>query len=78
LPDSPSKPTSTPASAPRREKREHPFNAADFETCKRIKLQEIELKDRNSVLRGDKVNVSLELEFSGDEVNLGLLELFEY
>ncbi|CCO30413.1 Cell division control protein 73 [Rhizoctonia solani AG-1 IB] len=56
LPDSPSKPTSTPASAPRREKREHPFNAADFETCKRIKLQEIELKDRNSVLRGDKVN----------------------
>ncbi|KAF8758565.1 RNA pol II accessory factor, Cdc73 family, C-terminal [Rhizoctonia solani] len=45
-----------PASAPRREKREHPFNAADYEVCKRIKLQEIELKDRNSVLRGVKVN----------------------
>ncbi|QRW26836.1 Cdc73 family RNA polymerase II accessory factor [Rhizoctonia solani] len=57
LPDSPSKPTSSaPASAPRREKREHPFNAADYEVCKRIKLQEIELKDRNSVLRGVKVN----------------------
>ncbi|QRW00851.1 Cdc73 family RNA polymerase II accessory factor [Ceratobasidium sp. AG-Ba] len=56
---SPSKPTTTTsssASAPRKEKREHPFNQADFEVCKRIKLQEIELRDRNSVLRGAKVN----------------------
>ncbi|KAF8602746.1 CDC73-domain-containing protein [Ceratobasidium sp. AG-I] len=57
---SPSKPSATAAtsshSAPRREKREHPFNQADFDVCKRIKLQEIELRDRNSVLRGAKVN----------------------
>ncbi|KAG9073694.1 accessory factor associated with RNA polymerase II, partial [Ceratobasidium sp. 370] len=56
---SPSKPAaaaSSSASAPRKEKREHPFNQADFEVCKRIKLQEIELQDRNSVLRGIKVN----------------------
>ncbi|KAB5595192.1 Cell division control protein 73 [Ceratobasidium theobromae] len=54
---SPSKPTSAiPTSAPRREKREHPTNTADFEVCKRIKLQEIELRDRNSVLRGVKTN----------------------
>ncbi|KAG8790448.1 accessory factor associated with RNA polymerase II [Ceratobasidium sp. 428] len=57
---SPSKPTaaasSSAVSAPRKEKREHPFNQADFEICKRIKLQEIELQDRNSVLRGVKIN----------------------
>ncbi|KAG8746165.1 accessory factor associated with RNA polymerase II [Ceratobasidium sp. 414] len=55
---SPSKPAaaSFSASAPRKEKRDHPFNQADFEVCKRIKLQEIELQDRNSVLRGIKIN----------------------
>ena len=42
-------------------KRAYVPDAADLEAVKKIRSQEIELRDRNTVLRGVKQNVSVSL-----------------
>jgi parafibromin len=41
------------------QKRRYVPDAADIEAVKRIKMSEVELTDRNTVLRGSKQSVSL-------------------
>lgn len=42
-------------------KRKYVVDQADAEVVKKIKANEVELSDRNSILRGSKLNVSRHL-----------------